>query len=330
MAGAAAQLEPSRCFCVPNAQLRMGDRRGSESSHLRQFEANSVMHNFAKHIDAFVPVSARLLTPAAGIAAVCLLAFLTAGVGQNVRVPVRPAASYNLAQLAHCSQFVELARSKFGPEWKPRLDPRDTVCAQQVQAAWERERTPREAVPHPVLRSKVSPKPILPKIKPQSAPQQKVMLSMVPAVQPKALANTASPAKIVSRKAGPARAQTFSLAAVTAQTRTPPTPPTRRVKSTPTIQPTAVRKGGAALEDRYDGEQAHDERASSRDDGADDVSEATFNNAQSGRRSRYDDEELRPRSDYGHAYEDDDSDAYPHHQDFEDDSGDYENDNDYR
>ncbi|MFM9865627.1 MAG: hypothetical protein ACKVRO_18700 [Micropepsaceae bacterium] len=280
-------------------------------------------HNFGKPIDAFLAVSA-----AAGIAAVGFLVFLTAGVGQNVPVPVRPAASPNLAQVAHCSQFVELARSKFGPEWKRRLDPSDTACAQQIQAVWELDRNPREAAPAPVLRPTVS--PILTKIEPQSAPQQKAMIITVTPIQPKVLANTPSPAKIVSLKAEPARAPTFSVAAVTAQTPTPPAPPTRRVNRAPTIQPPAVTKGSPALEDSYDGEQVRDERSSSRDDGADDGSEATFNNAQAGRRSRYDDEVRRPRHDYGYTYEDDDSDAYPHDEDFEDDSGDYENDNDYR
>ncbi len=41
------------------------------------------------------------------------------------------------AVLAHCAQFVALAKSRYGDDWKFRLDPRDTVCASQVQQEWE-------------------------------------------------------------------------------------------------------------------------------------------------------------------------------------------------
>ncbi len=39
--------------------------------------------------------------------------------------------------LAHCTQFVALAKSRYGDDWKFRLDPRDTVCTNQVQLEWE-------------------------------------------------------------------------------------------------------------------------------------------------------------------------------------------------
>ena len=41
------------------------------------------------------------------------------------------------AVLAHCAQFLALAKSRYGDDWKFRLDPRDTVCADQVQLEWE-------------------------------------------------------------------------------------------------------------------------------------------------------------------------------------------------
>ena len=41
------------------------------------------------------------------------------------------------AVLAHCAQFVALAKSRYGDDWKFLLDPRDTVCASQVQQEWE-------------------------------------------------------------------------------------------------------------------------------------------------------------------------------------------------
>jgi len=100
-------------------------------------------------IGAFRPVLTRGLIFVAVLAAVYLVASLMFGVGRSV--PVRPVASYDAAQAAHCSQYVELARTKFGPEWKRRLDPRDTACAQQIQQAWERQWNPREALPDPVF-----------------------------------------------------------------------------------------------------------------------------------------------------------------------------------
>jgi hypothetical protein len=98
---------------------------------------------------AFRPALARGLTIVAGFGVVCLLAFLMFGVGRQT--PARPVASNDSVQAAHCSQFVELARTKFGPEWKRRLDPRDTACARQIQEAWERQWNPRESPPEPVF-----------------------------------------------------------------------------------------------------------------------------------------------------------------------------------
>lgn len=50
----------------------------------------------------------------------------------------------------HCEQFVAIAKAGFGPNWKPRLDPSDPLCAAEIQQAWERQRIPRPlAVPPP-------------------------------------------------------------------------------------------------------------------------------------------------------------------------------------
>jgi hypothetical protein len=116
-------------------------------------------HSIGIDIGAFRLTLTRRQTFVAGFAAVCLIAYLMVGVGQSVvRSPsVHPAASYDPAQAAHCSQFIDLARAKFGPEWKRRLDPRDTLCAEQVQAAWERDWQPRqETPPEPVLRPQIT------------------------------------------------------------------------------------------------------------------------------------------------------------------------------
>lgn len=290
-------------------------------------------HNLGRHISAFVPVPVRHLTYVAGsIVAICFLAFLIAGVGQSVPIPVRPVASYDDAQAAHCSQFVELARSKFGPEWKRRLDPRDTLCARQVQAAWERDWRPREAALQPVIQSKIGPEPMPPRVEPQPAHQRKTIATTAPADQPKAIASTARPPKGVRREVGRAHAKTYSLTAVTDRTRTPPIP---RVKRAPRIHSAAVNKRrprDAALEDGYGGEQAHGAHSfSARDDG--DESDATLNSAQLGQSSRYDDEALRPSNDYRDAYENEDRDAYDNYDTDpygHDDSDYYEDDSDYR
>ncbi len=74
-------------------------------------------------------------------------AFPMFGVGRSA--PLRRVAAYDAAQAARCQQFIDVARVKFGPDWKHRLDPRDTSCAQEIQAAWEREWYPRETQPEP-------------------------------------------------------------------------------------------------------------------------------------------------------------------------------------
>lgn len=45
---------------------------------------------------------------------------------------------------AHCTQFIVLAKAKFGPDWKYRLDPRDMTCAQQIQQEWEHQWNARQ------------------------------------------------------------------------------------------------------------------------------------------------------------------------------------------
>lgn len=93
-------------------------------------------------------VLTRVLILVAFFATIYLFAFTIFGVGRSV--PVRPVASYNAAQEAHCSQFVQIAQAEFGREWKRRLDPSNTDCTQQIQKAWERGWNPRQALPGPV------------------------------------------------------------------------------------------------------------------------------------------------------------------------------------
>ena len=49
--------------------------------------------------------------------------------------------------LAHCAQFVTLAKARYGDDWKYRLDPRDTVCATEVQTEWEHQWANRQPPP---------------------------------------------------------------------------------------------------------------------------------------------------------------------------------------
>lgn len=54
----------------------------------------------------------------------------------------KPAATVE-AVFAHCTQFILLAQAKYADDWKVRLDPRDTVCADQIQVEWERQAAER-------------------------------------------------------------------------------------------------------------------------------------------------------------------------------------------
>ncbi|MEQ1753196.1 MAG: hypothetical protein ABL973_03595 [Micropepsaceae bacterium] len=57
--------------------------------------------------------------------------------GRRIVMPVRAATANEVN--AHCAEFILLAQAKYADDWKFRLDPRDIVCAGQVQAEWERQ-----------------------------------------------------------------------------------------------------------------------------------------------------------------------------------------------
>ena len=250
-------------------------------------------HSIGTDIGALRPVLTRGLIFVAVFAMIYFLAFPMFGVGRSAPVPVRPVASYDAAQAAHCSQFVELARAKYGPDWKRRLDPRDTDCAQQIQEAWEREWNPREALPEPVL-------------------------------QPTMIASAARPANIAPREAGPAHdPETYSLAAAAIITG-----PGAGLASADAADQEGANDssyssehgrdpGDAAREDRDEGgmgtsEQGHDARwFSPSDHGANvDQTDATraLNNEQlGGRVHAHDDEIQRPSDNNSDADENDHS-----------------------
>ena len=94
----------------------------------------------------------RWLGPTLVGAAALLFTWQFAGTSQR-GAPARAVDVQAMSQ--HCEQFVEVAKASFGPNWKPRLDPTDPLCASEIQHAWERQRIPRnvaivEPTPTPV------------------------------------------------------------------------------------------------------------------------------------------------------------------------------------
>lgn len=62
----------------------------------------------------------------------------------------------------HCTQFIALAKANFGANWKVRLDPRDPLCAQEIQRAWESQRIPRETLAETMRVGPIVPQPVQP------------------------------------------------------------------------------------------------------------------------------------------------------------------------
>ena len=65
--------------------------------------------------------------------------------GSGISVHSRSASADEVT--THCTQFIALAQARYADDWKFRLDPRDTICAAEIQAEWERqsaERKPKE------------------------------------------------------------------------------------------------------------------------------------------------------------------------------------------
>lgn len=70
---------------------------------------------------------------------------ITRVVDASRRLITPVASNSSEAVLAHCAQFITLAKSRYGDDWKFRIDPRDTICSPQIQHAWEQQwqdRTP--------------------------------------------------------------------------------------------------------------------------------------------------------------------------------------------
>lgn len=58
-----------------------------------------------------------------------------------------PATVMEAVAPAHCEQFIALAKTAYGENWKVRLDPRDTTCDQEVKNEWEQQRLTRYTPP---------------------------------------------------------------------------------------------------------------------------------------------------------------------------------------
>lgn len=58
-----------------------------------------------------------------------------------------PATVVEAVAPAHCDQFITLAKTAYGENWKVRLDPRDTTCDQDVKTEWERQKLTRYVPP---------------------------------------------------------------------------------------------------------------------------------------------------------------------------------------
>src|SRR5258708_6305621 len=89
------------------------------------------------------------------VAAAGLALFVLVRLGEALRQPTGgPATAQSGVSQSHCAQFIALAKAKFGADWKVRLDPRDTTCAQQVQQEWQHDwnaRLPVQPMPQSTM-----------------------------------------------------------------------------------------------------------------------------------------------------------------------------------
>jgi len=113
-------------------------------------------------IGALRPKIGRWLVFIALLGAVTFLAARAIGVARQQPIA---ATSTEEAVAAHCAEFIALAKTKYGADWKFRLDPRDTICAQQTQQEWELQSRTRQVTVEPLpppttIPSVVAPLPV--------------------------------------------------------------------------------------------------------------------------------------------------------------------------
>lgn len=73
-----------------------------------------------------------------------LLLYLIAGRVERM-VARWPQSGHSAISPTHCAEFIDLAKAAYGVQWKSRLDPSDTTCANEIQQAWEQQRISRDA-----------------------------------------------------------------------------------------------------------------------------------------------------------------------------------------
>jgi hypothetical protein len=76
--------------------------------------------------------------------AAMLLLYLVAGRVERM-VARWPQSGQSAISPTHCAEFIALAKTTYGVQWKSRLDPSDTTCANEIQQAWEQQRISRDA-----------------------------------------------------------------------------------------------------------------------------------------------------------------------------------------
>jgi hypothetical protein len=76
--------------------------------------------------------------------AAILLLYLVAGRVERM-VARWPQSGQSAISPTHCTEFSALAKTTYGVQWKSRLDPSDTTCANEIQQAWEQQRISRDA-----------------------------------------------------------------------------------------------------------------------------------------------------------------------------------------
>lgn len=80
------------------------------------------------------------------LATLVVLVMLYLIAGRIERMIARwPQSGASAVSPTHCAEFIALAKTTYGADWKSRLDPADTTCASEVQQAWEQQRISRDA-----------------------------------------------------------------------------------------------------------------------------------------------------------------------------------------
>lgn len=117
------------------APPRLRPKRAAPAASVAQMSPSDRMELAAKHA----------LTLVAGLVGLGLV-YLTAE--RVFATVVRwPATIQEAVAPAHCQQFIHLAKSAYGENWRVRLDPRDTTCDQEVKSEWERQKLTRYTPP---------------------------------------------------------------------------------------------------------------------------------------------------------------------------------------